>query len=89
MRSYSSNEDLEYNPYAETTERSFGGMRTIAMLGAVALIAAPAITSFVRRWRTKQNAARTEPEIDKTLQDTFPASDAPASRYFDIPANRQ
>ena len=27
--------------------------------------------------------------IDKSLKDTYPASDPPASHYFDIPANRQ
>jgi hypothetical protein len=88
MRDYSSNYDLDYNPYAETSRRSFDSVRTIAMVGAIALIATPAITSFVRRWRTKQNAALTEPAIDKTLKDSFPASDPPASRYFDIPENR-
>ena len=90
MRNYSSSYDLDYNPYAETetSERSLGGIRTIALIGAIALIATPAIMTFARRWRTKQQAALTEPAIDKTLKDTFPASDPPASRYFDIPENR-
>jgi hypothetical protein len=88
MRHYDSNYDSDYNPYAETSGRSFDAARTVAMVGAIALIAAPAITTFVRRWRTKQETARTEPAIDKTLKDTFPASDPPASRYFDIPENR-
>lgn len=40
-----------------------------------------------RRW--SRNAARhTEAMRDETLQDTFPASDPPASQYFGIPANR-
>jgi hypothetical protein len=26
---------------------------------------------------------------DKTLKDSFPASDPPASQFFDIPVNRQ
>jgi hypothetical protein len=89
MRDYSSNYDLDYySPYAETEERSFGGMRTIAMIGAIALIATPAIMSFARRWREKQEVAKTEPAVDKTLKDSYPASDPPASRYFDIPENR-
>lgn len=89
MRNYSSNyDDLDYNPYAETSERSFGGVRTLALIGAIALIATPAIMTFARRWRTRQSIAKTEPEIDKTLKDTYPASDPPASRYFDIPENR-
>ncbi len=88
MRNNGSTYDLEYNPYAATNERHVDGMRTIALVGAIALIAAPALLSFARRWRTKQNAALTEPAIDKTLKDSFPASDPPASRYFDIPENR-
>lgn len=78
---------VNYNPYGET-ERSFDALRSVALLGAIALIATPAITSFARRWRAKQNVAQSEPAIDKTLKDTFPASDPPASRYFDIPENR-
>jgi hypothetical protein len=81
--------ESDYNPYAEANGRGFGAARTVAMVGALALIATPAVTAFVRRWRTKREVARTEPEIDKTLKDTFPASDPPASRYFDIPENRQ
>ena len=89
MREYSSNyEDLDYNPYAETHSTGLGSLRTIALIGAVALIAAPAITMFARRWRSQQNAALTEPSIDKTIKDSYPASDPPASRYFDIPENR-
>jgi hypothetical protein len=88
MRNNSSSYDLDYNPYAETGERNLGGMRTVALLGAIALIATPALMSFARRWRAKQDAAQREPAIDKTLTDTFPASDPPASRYFDIPENR-
>jgi hypothetical protein len=92
MRDYGSKYDLGDDSYAETGERPFGGARTIAMLGAVALIATPAIVKLARRWRTQRNRHRntavTEPAIDKSLQDTFPASDPPASRYFDIPANR-
>lgn len=91
MRDYSSS-NYDFDPYAETQERSFGSLRTIALVGAVALIAAPLITTFARRWRSQQlearNAAQTEPQIDKTLKDTYPASDPPASRYFDIPENR-
>jgi len=29
-----------------------------------------------------------EKRRDETLKETFPASDSPASQYFDIPANR-
>lgn len=64
-----------------------------ALGGALALVAAPAIhlvAANLRRWRTDRPVkAKSEAAIDKTLKDTFPASDPPASRYFDIPANRQ
>ena len=90
MRDYSSNyTDLDYNPYAESTTQGLGSLKTIALIGAVALIATPVITTLVRRWRSQQNVGtQSEPEIDKTLKDTYPASDPPASRYFDIPENR-
>jgi hypothetical protein len=87
MRNYGSSYDLDYNPYAET-ERGSDALRTVALLGAMALIAAPAIVSFARRWKQQQNVAQSEPAVDKTLKDSFPASDPPASRYFDIPENR-
>ena len=86
MRDYSSNYD--YDPYAESEQRTFSSLQTIALVGAVALISAPFIATFARRWRSQQDLAKTEPEIDKTLKDSYPASDPPASRYFDIPENR-
>lgn len=88
MRNYGSDYDLDENPYAETAERGYDALRTIAIVGAIALIATPAITTFMRRRRSRQDAAQAEPAIDKTLKDTYPASDPPASRYFDIPENR-
>ena len=30
-----------------------------------------------------------EASVDESLKDTFPASDAPAGRYVDIPSNRR
>lgn len=65
-----------------------------ALGGAIALVAAPAIRLLAtnlrrRRAASDQPKAKSEAAIDKTLKDTYPASDPPASRYFDIPANRQ
>jgi hypothetical protein len=61
--------------------------------GAIALVAAPAIrllaTNLRRRFLEQPGKAQSEAAIDKTLKDTFPASDPPASRFFDIPSNRQ
>ena len=34
-------------------------------------------------------AQQTDATLDKTLKDSFPASDPPASQFFDIPVNRQ
>ena len=67
----------------------FGGLETIALLSAAILIAVPAYKGISRRWRLRNPRARSETAIDKQLKDTYPASDPPASRYFDIPANRR
>ena len=70
--------------------RSNGRMLgTLLFAGAVALIAVPAIKRLSRQWNTAHPRAKKEPAIDKSLQDTYPASDPPASRYFDIPVNRR
>jgi hypothetical protein len=88
MRNYSPSYEADYSPYDEPRS-GLDSVRTLALLGAVALIAAPAITTMVRRWRSRQEVAASEPAVDKTLKDTYPASDPPASRYFDIPENRR
>jgi len=62
---------------------------TVLLLSALALISLPAISSISRRWRVKHPLARTEKAIDKSLKDSFPASDPPGSRYFEIPVNRR
>jgi hypothetical protein len=89
MRNYSPSFESDYGPYDEPATSSFDSVRTFAMLGAIALIAAPAITTMMRRWRSNQELIESEPSVDKTLKDSFPASDPPASRYFDIPENRR
>lgn len=61
----------------------------LAVAGAIALIAAPMIRKLNRRWAINHPQAQKEPAIDKSLKDTYPASDPPASRYFDIPVNRR
>jgi hypothetical protein len=61
----------------------------LALAGAVALIAAPAIKRLTQRWALSHPQARKEPAIDESLRDTYPASDPPASRYVDIPINRR
>jgi hypothetical protein len=77
----------DYEPEYES--RGFDFLETVALFGAIALIAAPAVKGVLRRWRVKHPVAHSEPSIDKSLKDTYPASDPPASRYFDIPENRK
>ena len=62
---------------------------TLLFAGAVALIAVPVLKRLSRQWNLAHPQAGKEPAIDKSLKDTYPASDPPASRYFDIPVNRR
>lgn len=73
----------------QTRRSTFDVLQAVALLGAAVLIAAPACKGIARRWRRRHPLARSETAIDKQLKDTYPASDPPASRYFDIPANRR
>jgi hypothetical protein len=72
-----------------TRRSTFDGLETVALLSAAILIAVPAYKGIARRWRLRHPRASSERAIDKQLKDTYPASDPPASRYFDIPANRR
>ena len=64
---------------------------------AVAFGAAAAVGYFVRelyllaqaRRQTKKSEAHVDATHEKALKGSFPASDPPASQYFDIPVNRQ
>lgn len=64
-------------------------LAALAIAGAVALIAAPMIRKLSRRRAIAHPEARSEPAIDESLKETYPASDPPASRYVDIPVNRR
>ena len=64
-------------------------VENVALLGALGLIMMPALRGIGSRWRMKRPTALREPAVDESINDTFPASDPPASRYFDIPANRR
>lgn len=75
--------------HAAARRPSFDLLETVALLSAAVLIATPAYRGIARRWRLKHPAAKSETAIDKQLKDTYPASDPPASRYFDIPVNRR
>jgi hypothetical protein len=73
----------------ETRNSTFSVLEAVALLSAAALIVTPACRGIARRWRLRHPRAGSEPAIDKQLKDTYPASDPPASRYFDIPVNRR
>jgi hypothetical protein len=73
----------------QTRRTGFALLETVALLSAAVLIATPACRGIARRWRLRHPRAGSEPAIDKQLKDTYPASDPPASRYFDIPVNRR
>jgi len=64
-------------------------VESVLLLGALALIATPAIKGIARRYRVHHPVAAGEPGVDKALNDTYPASDPPAQRYVDIPINRR
>ena len=75
--------------HSEQFDRSTKTLGTLVLVGALALIALPALKRLGRRWTVTHPQAKKEPAIDKSLKDTYPASDPPASRYFDIPVNRR
>jgi hypothetical protein len=92
MRDYATDYSADYSDWDDAYSSRTGNwksLQTIALVGAIALIATPVIRSLLERRRSSQFAAIEEPAIDKTLKDTYPASDPPASRYFDIPENRR
>lgn len=73
----------------EAHRSTFDVWETVALVGAAVLIATPAYRGIAKRWRQKHAIAKIETAIDKRVKDTFPASDPPASQYFDIPVNRR
>ena len=82
----------ELNPFRPRRPR-FSTAQMAALGGAIALVTSPAIrlvASNLRR-RLAERSAGTKGDIavDESLQESFPASDPPASHYYDIPANRQ
>ncbi len=68
---------------------AFDALETLALVGALGLILSPALKGIAYRWRVQHPKARSDAAIDEALEDTFPASDPPASRFVDIPENRK
>jgi hypothetical protein len=71
------------------TRSGTGTFSKLLLLSAISALAYPTAKEIYRRWRIKYPLASAEPEIDTALQQTYPASDPPASRYVDIPENRR
>jgi hypothetical protein len=90
MRDYERDaDDYDYDHEPARGRSVMGAVESILLLGALALIATPAIKGIARRYRVRNPAAAFENEVDKSLKDTYPASDPPAHRYVDIPINRR
>jgi hypothetical protein len=87
---YDEDDDLELAHESGPRRRSaLDTVESVLLLGALALIAMPAIKGIARRYRVQHPDAACEPQVDKSLKDTYPASDPPAQRYVDIPINRR
>ena len=63
--------------------------RKLLVIGAVGFLVAPMVKAAGKRLIKKKELAQDDARVDKNLQDTFPASDPPASHFVDIPVNRQ
>jgi hypothetical protein len=85
---YDDDDDLDED-YAPRRRSLFDAVESIVLLGALALIAMPAVKGIARRYRVRNPMAAGEDQVDKSLKDTYPASDPPAQRYVDIPVNRR
>jgi hypothetical protein len=90
MRHYEREDEDDLGDYVPRRRRSaYDAVESILLLGALALIAMPAIKGIARRYRIRNPVAADDDMIDESLKETFPASDPPAHRYVDIPTNRR
>jgi len=71
------------------TSVQHGLMTMLIGLSLVAVsVACATAMIFLRRKQPVHTPRVVEKRRDDVLKETFPASDAPASQYFDIPVNR-
>lgn len=93
MRGYQRDQDDDdmddYELLPRRRSSVMGAVESILLLGALALIATPAIKGIARRYRIRHPLAASDEQVDESLKETFPASDPPAPRYVDIPDNRK
>ncbi|HTE39720.1 MAG TPA: hypothetical protein VK629_02750 [Steroidobacteraceae bacterium] len=64
-------------------------LRDVALVVGAFASAGLLVLKLVSRASEKARHETVDAKRDKTLKDSFPASDPPASQYFDIPVNRQ
>jgi hypothetical protein len=64
-------------------------LRDVALVVGALASAGLLVLKLLSRSNEKARHQTVEAKRDKTLKDSFPASDPPASQYFDIPVNRQ
>jgi len=63
---------------------------TLLITASAGLFAAAVMLSALKRRAARaQERIRADQRVDKGLHDTFPASDARAPHYVDIPVNRR
>jgi len=89
MRDYGRYDEDDLDDYGPRRRSVLDAVESVLLLGALALIAMPAVKGIARRYRVRNPIAAAEDKIDESLEETFPASDAPAHRYVDIPVNRR
>lgn len=81
-------DQLKSRLHLQTRERS--GLASIggaALIVGVAASAALLAFNYYKRSSVQKQHKQVEKTRDKTLKDSFPASDPPASQFYDIPVN--
>jgi hypothetical protein len=83
--SYRDDDDFDDYP---APRRGSGTLEKLLLVGAIGVLAWPAVKGVARAWRRRNPIASSEESIDESLKETFPASDPPAQRFVDVPTNR-
>lgn len=60
-------------------------MRQVLWGGAAMLL----MRALVRHRKRREDRKHAETQLDESLEETFPASDPPATQDYDIPVNRR
>ncbi|MBX3694421.1 MAG: hypothetical protein KF790_04545 [Steroidobacteraceae bacterium] len=65
---------------------AYASAGVVLLVGLLAMVAA---TTWGTRRRRRLHDEKMQLRHDEALENTFPASDPPATQYFGIPANRR